>query len=106
MDRTIKAAWVWALRGPFYAEGRDRLRTRDNRYCPFGVLCHLLHPDRWVRCGHHGYDDPVEGICWVIPPPSILLEAGISRAQEDDLTERIADGRTFAEIADYIERHL
>ena len=48
MNPQIKSLWVAALRSGDYVQGQGRLRTDDNKFCCFGVLCNLhaqAHPE-------------------------------------------------------------
>lgn len=47
MKKNIAMKWVKALRSGKYKQGRDRLRTENNKFCCLGVLCNLhaqAHP--------------------------------------------------------------
>lgn len=41
MNKGIKKKWVKALRSGNYEQGKELLRTLDNKYCCLGVLCDL-----------------------------------------------------------------
>lgn len=94
MDAKLKQKWVEALRSGKYAQANGALYD-GNGYCCLGV-CHLLItgeiPARmWdSACGY--------------PPPAPI------RAIPEDIRTRLANmndnGKSFHEIADYIEKNL
>lgn len=98
MNAELKAKWIEALRSGKYTQGRDQLRY-GVRFCCLGVVCDLVMPNAWSlnRLIDNGcrYD--------FMPPPSIGVP--------DDLQDELAsmndiDRKSFAEIADYIERNV
>ncbi len=93
MDQELKAKWVKALRSGEFKQlspgGSDW--TRDGMHCCIGVLGELLGHQLAMR-EHHFRSRLVD----VLPENSV--DALI------DLNDR--DGKTFSEIADYIEANL
>lgn len=96
MDAALKARWVEALRSGEYKQGKLDFE-RNGRFCCLGVLCKIAgKPTNIDGQSNWGFiyeafgpgeiDDP-EGRRW----PLIRMNDG---------------GRSFAEIADYIEAHL
>lgn len=101
MDADLKAKWVAALRSDDYEQARGRLRTTSGEYCCLGVLCDITAPAKWHKeadgTWHFGDDDS-----WSSPPTDLLptLKANSLIDLNDD------DGKTFPEIADWIEANL
>ena len=83
MDAEIKRKWVEALRSGNYQQGRNHLH-RDNKFCCLGVLCQ-------ITTGKMGYEQ---------------TRKHFPVKMEHDLIGMNDDGKSFAEIADYIERNL
>jgi hypothetical protein len=89
MNKDLKAKWVEALRSGDYKQGTQLLKNQGEdecTYCCLGVLCVIAGKDtdagsyRWLNKVTKGYY------------PFVLMN--------DD------DGKSFAEIADYIEANL
>lgn len=110
MDPEIKAKWIVALRSGKYEQTQKSLRT-GNAFCCLGVLCDLVKPKAWLGSD----DDPFYyhvGQATSFPDDSVLEAAGTSREDGDgghpfwQLAHMNDDGKSFAEIADYIEKSL
>lgn len=105
MNRNWKKRWVEALRSGQYKQTREEL-TNGTAFCCLGVLCNLEALDEgetWDivdRCYTYKLS------CYNLPT-SLRLKAGLTRLQEDILTDlndkALVD---FTEIADYIEDNL
>ena len=101
MDPEIKRQWVEALRSGKYEQGRLFLE-RDGKFCCLGVLCHAVrgvtptyNPDGGLSCyaENAGY-----GLVEELFPDTVAHET--LWGMNDD------QNKSFAEIADYIERTL
>jgi hypothetical protein len=112
MNPEIKKRWVAALRSGEYRQGEGVLRTPTDKHCCLGVLCDLVDPTAWVTPDN---SDNSADYVWVKNNyrayTSIGLEAlnsiGLTPEKQDnliDLNDR--EGRSFAEIAQYIEEQL
>lgn len=92
MDQELKAKWVEALRSGEYKQCKGTLFD-GVAYCCLGVLCKVAGRDGDWRA-------------WSFQP--FLQGAhGLTRAQAEacaDLND--GDGKTFAEIAEYIEKEI
>lgn len=119
MDTAVKAKWVAALRSGEYKQGAGAL-ARGGRYCCLGVLCDLA-----VKAGvlvEVSFADEEEdqltydGADGVLPD-SVVDWADLSHtdpevggvsfdARDLRLSAHNDSGKTFAEIADLIERYL
>ena len=104
MDAELKAKWVAALRSGEYKQGQHVLRNSLDHFCCLGVLADIHSPDKWSldkstdNYKHDGYWEAF---------PRTLEDAGIiASSAMNYLSEMNDSGRTFAEIADYIEANL
>lgn len=93
MKATIKRRWLKALRSGKYKQGKEVLYDEtDDSYCCIGVLCRITEriPKDACSWGMHGWE---------------TLE-GMSHEQGIKLAEMNDKGRSFKQIANYIEKHL
>lgn len=103
MDPEIKAKWIAALRSGTYSQTKCTLRDPKG-FCCLGVLCDLVRPTGWHEStyqpewSHLGNYSGLE--------PEIGDEAALTVASQEWLTHLNDTGKSFAEIADYIEKHL
>lgn len=113
----FKEQWLTALRSGKYRQGMECLRWGDE-FCCLGVACDMVNPKTW----EHGPDDrdwatasgaiylPCKGDL----PSEVLGALENTNVSHDGFCTTalyaIANmndaGRTFAEIADWIEEHL
>lgn len=105
--------WIAALRSGRYEQGKEWLRTVDNRHCCLGVACRVLkEPGQISKTGKlWEYDGcnasaPTE-VKSMLSLNSALgrITGGFSIAGKDCLAFANDAGATFAEIADFIEAH-
>ena len=105
MDVDIKRVWLEALRSGDYTQGCDQLlNTESGGYCCLGVLCHATG-NMTHGCSHDSNGE-MSGHGIFLHPS---LGAHFSLSQEDQrLLAAMNDqqGKTFTEIAAYIEEHL
>jgi hypothetical protein len=98
MNQQVKEKWITALRSGEYTQAREFLRT-DYGYCCLGVLTDLYLKEvneQWVPFGNH-----------TTIPILVAIWADISQNSEDVLIQmNDTEGRTFNEIADYIQENL
>jgi hypothetical protein len=130
MKPEIKARWLAALRSGNYRQAKYRLRE-GNDFCCLGVLCDILSPDiggEWVK--------PKEKeTAWPVTEHSFQFRCRTDHQNTEDvgglLHERVAEvagldtnqlgvsfkphltladlndqGKSFAQIADTIEKYL
>ena len=101
MNADVKQKWVAALRSGQYKQGRGRLRQED-KYCCLGVLCDLSPIGTWesVESGivYFGAD--------VLTPNAVDEWACLYGSQIATLATLNDEGKSFSEIADYIEANL
>lgn len=118
MNPELKAKWLEALRSGNYNQGKHHLRVGGN-FCCLGVLCDLTPLAKFEM----EYDeDSGEKLVWhaefLVPntrksladdlPPLPFCEAvGISANHLERLWQmNDNEGKSFPEIADYIEKNL
>jgi hypothetical protein len=102
MNTEVKAKWLAALRDGSYRQAMGKLHASGG-YCCLGVLCDLVDNTKWEdnpTTGCKEYDRKI-----YMPPQPLLEQVGL----HEDVTDRVSkmndDGSSFAEIADYLERH-
>lgn len=104
MNKEIKQKWLEALRSGRYEQGTGRLRSNHGKYCCLGVLEDVVQPEGWLRTGG----------CW---KNRDKCSGFISHATlyESNIPPKVAyylmsmnddSGKTFSEIADWIEANL
>ena len=106
MDGMVKNKWVGALRSSDYEQGRQQLCDGE-RFCALGVLCDtlglgfsVLSDGRRAYRDRDGYRDSR------VFPMHVSEEIGLAGIEISDIAKMNDEGRTFGEIADYIEREL
>jgi hypothetical protein len=96
MDANLKTKWVEALRSGEYKQGTEYLLNRCNgTYCCLGVLCVV-------------YGIPNDRISMNMTTTLPMDIDGLSEDVCSHLGDTMNDyqGKTFAEIADYIEANI
>jgi len=130
MNKTVKTLWIEALRGKRFKQGRDYLRDKDT-YCCLGVLCELAvdagvilrFGDSHTPGGEAEYGT-LRDTSAVVLPRAVALWAGLEASNpvvripgfsKDgtkhsyapwSLSDLNDHGRTFDEIATFIEEQL
>lgn len=102
MNPEVKRVWINELRSGRYKQTAGALRRRGS-YCCLGVLCDLSGAGKWQEdCNDkYAYDDAAGFL-----PSSVEEWAGVPDRSARELAQRNDSGKTFAEIADWIEKHL
>lgn len=105
MDSKIKEAWLKALRSGEYQQGRHRLRNEDDCFCALGVLCDILDPSGWLK------SDGGAILFQDYSTMSLSLKMkdyiGLNGIQTDHIMSlNDIDGKSFEDIADYVEEQL
>lgn len=95
MKKTIKAKWVKALTSGKYRQANGVLRSSSGAYCCLGVLRIVMHPGSRL-------EDADEFILH----PEHAEEAGLDKRQQRKLAELNDNGKTFKDIAAYIDKRL
>ena len=109
MNPTFKAKWVAALRSGEYKQGKYVLRDQENNFCCLGVLMDidgcLWNPTELCRVKTNIYS--VDGSGETTKLTAITaVKFDLSDEKQVSLISMNDSGKTFAEIADYIEKDL
>ncbi len=103
MKAEWKAKWCEALRSHSFPQGTGELRSRTDTkeyFCCLGVLRYLIDPESSLENDEGQYLHELH--CEISG-----LQPGTSYGDEQGCLTRMNDsGRTFHEIADYIEKNL
>ena len=113
MEKALKEKWIEALRSGKYKQGRDVLRSSDDRFCCLGVLCDISGQGQWEgessEAGYYYYErngQPAE-FEGINLPSFVEHFANIEGEDQDVLTGMNDDDRlSFNEIADWIEANI
>ncbi len=117
MNKKIKKLWLRALRSGKYTQGKNRLKTKD-RFCCLGVLCDLhakKFNKKWRINGFYLGDNIVlssEVMKWAgLEDCAPIVEDGNNKQASldvfnDGLMHRKIKGRSFKQIANYIEKSI
>jgi hypothetical protein len=106
MDRKIKTKWLKALRSGKYKQTKNVLRKARGGFCCLGVLCDIVKPDGWYKDQDKVWGFQGSECTYDFPPTSILAETGLPTELGSDLAVMNDSGRSFKEIADYIEERV
>ena len=108
LDATIKAQWLAALRSGQYKQTTGVLRAKEDdhnpRYCCLGVLCDVLSSDAWASDERYGGDSELFG--WRQLRSNQISVPGLTIQEANRLVKLNDEGKSFAEIADYIEEKM
>lgn len=102
MDAQLKQKWVEALRSGEYPQCQGMLHSKDGGYCCLGVAATVAgykidrHRDEVVR-PNGSIDESSYGA---------LEDFGLLSSVRGPLIEMNDRGKSFAEIADYIEANI
>lgn len=101
LNTEVKTKWLEALRSGKYKQGRGKLCSADREYCCLGVLIDVMglwddkdYPGDLRAGGHSGI------LCYKHETELDLRDTDILMGMND------RDGKTFLEIADWIEENL
>ena len=112
MNKEIKEKWIAALKSGEYEQGKNYLRTSDNKFCCLGVLedIHLKELGKeWETNSEGGYH--IDGNTAYLTKETQKW-AGLERDNPypKECNRSLAvlndEGQTFEEIADFIEKGL
>lgn len=108
LDGEWRTKWLEALRSGRYAQTTTQLRSDDGvGYCCLGVACDVFDPDKWHLASGAGN---VDGWGWDGSygdlPVWMCASIGLHRDAESDLITMNDNGKSFDEIADWIEANL
>jgi len=105
MNSELKAKWVEALRSGDYAQGLRALR-KGNSFCCLGVLCDVMGAE-WDK-GEDDLNATLNGEKqdYYLAPEALAAVGMTDKEQEVLYGMNDNEGKTFPEIADYIEANL
>lgn len=111
MNPEVKAKWLEALRSDKYEQGKEFLRTKDNKFCCLGVLIDIVDPSLWKETkifnnGEAYNASDKEDINCAMPPESFQDSVDLDPCYAVALAMANDEGSTFAEIADMIEEDI
>lgn len=113
MDLELKTRWTTKLRSGEYRQGKSALRKRgveQDSFCCLGVLCEIAVEDGKV----HRSETP-EAVGWnysydeesAVLPLALEYSSGINPGARQELMDmNDVQGKTFSEIADWIDANL
>lgn len=111
MQEEMKQKWINALRSGNYKQTYGRLKHND-AFCCLGVLCDISQLSSWEK------EEPLFGIgireryivdheqAYTKLPSIMKFSYGISDLDEIHLIKMNDSGRSFEEIAKYIENNM
>lgn len=109
MNKWVKRKWVRALRSGGYRQTQRWTIIKEDDgslgYCCLGVLACEMAPE-FIR--PHPYNEEAFGIDGktTILPDDFAILLGLSQNAQSTLASLNDEGKTFDEIADYIEENL
>lgn len=114
MDAEVKRAWVAALRSGQYKQGQGalcKINGKERRFCCLGVLCDLGKSKSWVPSPLAEDGQMLafhqDGRGWVASLPSrIAKQINLNGDEHAILVQMNDSGKSFKEIADWIEENL
>lgn len=113
MDADLKAKWIAALRSGEYRQTqqgclREALKRKGTSYsyCCLGVLADISGIGAWSGEELLFKGRPMNGYLYATNAESACDVLGLHRDTTSRLGRMNDNGKSFAEIADYIEAHL
>lgn len=119
MNKRMKKDWLRALRSGRYKQTQSVLCNEMGEMCCLGVLYDVAVDGEWIRLTEpgpkgwailsHDGRELLDGsrVRYVDLPDKILRQAKLSRDEEGTLISmNDSMGKSFAQIADYIEANL
>lgn len=108
-QQELRQQWYDALKSDKYKQGRNYLRTMDDKYCCLGVACDLIDPDDWhtqmSRTGNSVYSyENLHSTAYM--PMHIARLYGLTTEEQEILGGMNDYGSTFDEIAEEIKRRF
>lgn len=103
LPKAFKNKWIKALRSGEYSQTKRKLQDKDG-YCCLGVACRIIHP--YMHFGTSGLITKQN-----IKVPKLLK--GVAEKSDKMFNPVVAkltfmndDGKSFKQIANYIEKNL
>ena len=98
----FKEKWLKGLRSGEYKQGKGQLRTKDGKYCCLGVAA-VVNGMQMDRCGE-GLLDEKGHFRGYNPIAKIIGDDNVGTLYQ--MNDSMTDGKTFEEIADWIEKNI
>lgn len=103
MNPEVKIKWLEALRSGKYKQGKGCLRAGDS-FCCLGVLIDVVDPEGWCADRFQGY---VHKYASSNAMPNTVLRNKLELPLDLNILSGMNDrGKSFNEIADYIEARI
>lgn len=112
-----KDKWVKALRSGKYEQAQKALHVEEDgieKFCCLGVLCDIIDDEKWVcedlpYSKEYSYDGKS-----AFPDSTLINLVKLRKADEYEVTQEFVHlaenmndkGKTFKQIANYIEKYL
>ncbi len=109
MNEHYKKLWIEALRSGKYQQGQGALKDDDGFHCCLGVIANEVSCDNWTKETNYYYNFTYNGIetrSYGTLPHTLLEFLGLEYFDQGQLIGMNDSGKTFAEIADWIEGNL
>lgn len=101
MTQEQRDAWCKALRSGEYRQGTGQL-CGDHEYCCLGVLCDTIDPGSWKPGeGYNGKYMTWRNFFGNVPSGLLPINT-----QRDAINLNDSQGKSFTEIADWIEQNV
>lgn len=108
MNKKIKAKWLRALRSGKFKQGQQTLCAKtddDYEFCCIGVLAHIAISAPWAQFGYeHTFEGNGENTTTL--SSKILRRVGLKDDIQTKLIVMNDNGKSFKQIANWIERNL
>ena len=102
MNKKLKQKWVKALRSGRYKQTTGMLQL-GRAYCCLGVLCRIAGARKRPRTNEFVWRGEAD---WSELPDTMRADLGLDLKAEGHLVNMNDGGKTFDQIADYIEENL
>src|SRR4051812_20251215 len=103
IDSAFKAKWIAALLSGDYEQTIGALRNKRG-FCCLGVACDIDDNTRWIfikdMCIYHYINS------FSVPPLEISHKIGLEYEEINELVDMNESGKTFPEIAAWINTNL
>jgi hypothetical protein len=101
MNKEIKQKWLKALRSGRYKQAQNALHT-ESGYCCLGVLAKVQRVPNEILENRGFLEDDLVGYSAGLSRKSQRVLSRLNDKEDDD---GLPAGKSFKEIADYIEKH-
>lgn len=108
MNREIRDQWVEELESGRFPQGRNVLRSTDDKYCCLGVLCEIAVQAGVIEPPIEATYDAYKYGGWSVGslPDSVLAWSGLDYREQIKLSDFNDSGYSFDYIAKYIRNNL